>query len=65
MQIQFSQATDADADANDGDSSSFCFLCGDKEDTIQCLQCRSWVHARCAKVKPSKKKYYCSKCTAK
>jgi hypothetical protein len=65
MKIQLSQATGADA--NDGDSSWFCFLCGksSKEDMIQCLQCRSWVHTRCAKVKPSKKKYYCSMCTAR
>jgi hypothetical protein len=63
MKTQLSRATDADA--NDGDSSWFCFLCGNssKVDMIQCVQCRSWVHTRCAKVKPSKKKYYCSTCT--
>jgi hypothetical protein len=60
MKIQLSQATDADA--NDGDASWFCFLCGksSKEDKIQCPQCRRWVHTRCVKVKPSKEKYYCS-----
>jgi hypothetical protein len=57
MKIQLSQATDTDA--NDGDSSRFCFLCGksSKEGMIQCLQCRSWVHTPCAKVTQSMKKY--------
>jgi hypothetical protein len=55
MKIQLFQATDADADANDGDSSWFCFLRykGSKEDMTQC---RRRVHTRCAKVKTSKKK---------
>jgi hypothetical protein len=36
-----------------------------KEDMIECLQCRSWVHTPCSKVKQSIKKYYCSTCTAR
>jgi hypothetical protein len=65
MKIQLSQATDGDA--NDGDSSWFGFLCAksSKGDMIQCLQCRSWVHIPCVKVKPSIKKYCCSTCTAR
>jgi hypothetical protein len=66
MKIKLFQATDAGA--NDGDSSWFGFLCGksSKEDMIHCLQCRSWIHTRCAKAKTQgKKKYYCSTCTAK
>jgi hypothetical protein len=57
MKIELSKATDTDA--NDGDSSWFCFLCGksSKEDMIQCLKCRSWAHTPCAKVKQSMKKY--------
>jgi hypothetical protein len=65
MKIQLSQATDADA--NDGDSSWVCFLCGknSKEEMNQCLQGRSWVHIPCAKVKQIIKKYYCSTGTAR
>jgi hypothetical protein len=65
MKIQLSQATDADG--NDGHSRLFCILCAKsiKEGMIQCLQCRSWVHTPCAKVKQSKKKWYCSMYTAR
>jgi hypothetical protein len=65
LKIQLLQATDANA--NDGASSWFCFLCGksSKEDMIQCLQFRSWVHTFCAKVKQRIKKCYFSTCTAR
>ncbi|KAG8223924.1 hypothetical protein J437_LFUL003731 [Ladona fulva] len=41
-------------DQYEGDSSWFYVLCGavKEEDMIQCMSCRSWVHTRCAKVKP-------------
>ena len=49
---------------DEGDSSWFCILCGKEkeEDMIQCMDCRSWVHTRCAKVKASIKKYLCKDC---
>lgn len=51
-------------DHHKDDSIWFCILCGEveEEDMIQCMNCRSWVHTRCANVKPSKKKYFCTGC---
>lgn len=42
----------------------FCILCEEvkEEDMIQCMGCKSWVHTRCAKVRPSIKRYYCTDC---
>jgi hypothetical protein len=44
MKMQLSQVTDADA--SDGDSNRFRFLCAksSKERMIRGLQCRSWVN---------------------
>lgn len=48
-----------------GNSSWFCVLCKKiKEDEmIQCMDCKLWVHTRCANVKPSVKKFFCSDCS--
>lgn len=45
-------------------SSWFCALCSEvkEEDMIQCMDCRSWVHTRCANVKPRIKRYFCPNC---
>ena len=42
-------------DQDEGDSSWFCALCTKEkeEDMIQCMNCKLWVHTKCANVKPS------------
>lgn len=43
----------------------FCFICGEdrKENMIQCLKCKSWVHDVCAGVNKRTKKFVCDVCT--
>lgn len=42
----------------------YCVLCKEdkQEDMIQCMECRTWVHATCANVSPLRKIYFCPKC---
>jgi hypothetical protein len=49
---------------NYNEDSWFCAICCDnfKEDMIQCLSCKQWVHEKCAGVRKGIKMYYCEKC---
>lgn len=42
----------------------FCSLCAEdrKENMIQCLKCKTWVHDLCAGVNKKIKKYVCDAC---
>lgn len=42
----------------------YCVMCdvAVQEDMIQCLGCHTWVHSKCANVKPHIKKFYCVTC---
>jgi hypothetical protein len=62
--LSFSLEVSEKSRPSSGKESWFCGICGNdiKEDMIQCLLCKEWVHENCAGVRKRIKVFYCENC---